>query len=361
MPDQLVYILLATILSLVVTKIVINLAKRWGILSLSYEGDDKGRRAVPLLGGVAIFVSLLVFLLIVLIFDERLTIGEITTWHYIGILLAGLIIVVGGALDDVYDLPPKYQIAFPLFAAIVAIAFGVGVEKMTNPFGGVILLEQIKYPFFAIGSHVVEFAFPGDIFTFLWLIGMMYTTKLLDAVDGLVTGISSIAAFMVMLLASTAAYLQPDVSLFSAILLGVLVGFLFWNFAPGRIFLGESGSVLCGFLVGLLAVISGGKIATALLVMGVPIIDTAWVIIRRLFWEGRSLAKGDEKHLHHRLIRAGLSKRQVLLFYYFVAAAFGVTTLFFQSREKLVALMILFVMVVLVAWFLVSRRSRRVS
>jgi len=128
----------------------------------------------------------------------------------------------------------------------------------------------------------------------------------------------------------------------------VCFGFLPFNFHPARIFLGEGGSTFTGFMIGVLAVISGGKIATALLVLGIPIMDAAWVIVRRL-WYGSSPFVGDKKHLHFRLLDVGLSQRQAVLFLYFLSAVFGGIAVFLQSWGKLIALGAMFLVMIVVA------------
>jgi UDP-GlcNAc:undecaprenyl-phosphate GlcNAc-1-phosphate transferase len=289
---------------------------------------------------LAIYTSVVVVTLGVLFLTSLLTSGEITFFHYTGILLGGLWLMIGGLLDDRYRLPPYLSIAAPALAAITAIICGVEVDKLTNPFGGIIILAPWQ----------------SDILVFVWLMGVMYTTKFLDGLDGLATSVSSVGAFMILLLALTAAYYQPDVALFATIILGALLGFLFWNYHPASIFLGEGGSTLVGFLLGILAVISGGKLATALLVLGIPVMDVAWVIVRRGRHGGwRAIWKGDRKHLHHRLLDMGWGQRRVMLFYVCVSTALGLLALLLQSGEKLVALVVLSVLMALGASYLVHK------
>jgi UDP-N-acetylmuramyl pentapeptide phosphotransferase/UDP-N-acetylglucosamine-1-phosphate transferase len=179
---------------------------------------------------------------------------------------------------------------------------------------------------------------------------VIYAMKFLDGLDGLATGISSIGTLMIFLLSLTAAYFQPDVALLSTVVLGAMFGFLVFNFHPAAIFLGEGGSTFVGFLVGILAVISGGKLATALLVIGIPLADVAFVVIRRWKRGGfKTIFSGDREHLHHKLLETGLSERGVVFCYYALAGGFGVLTLFLQSREKLIALGLLILVAILAA------------
>jgi len=181
---------------------------------------------------------------------------------------------------------------------------------------------------------------------------MMYTTKLLDGVDGLVSGVSLIGFVIIFLFTLTSKYYQPDIALASAILGGAILGFLFYNFNPASIFLGEGGSLFLGFALGVMAIISGGKIAIALLVMGIPILDVAWTIVRRFFSGQNPFKAADKKHLHHRLLALGLSQKQTVLVFYFLSASFGALALFLQSRGKLLALgLLLLLMLLLVIIF----------
>ncbi len=332
--------LVAFCLSAIATVFVKQLALRKGAVDVPKDGRRLHKQPIARLGGLAIFLSVLIVLIVVLATSDALTGGEITRVHYMGVLLGGLILMIGGYFDDRFDLPPRAAIIAPVLAALAVILFGVEVDKLSNPFGDVLILEPWQ----------------SNILVFVWLMIVMYTTKFLDGLDGLATSVSSVGVIMVMLLSLSVAYYQPDVALLSAISLGAFIGFLFWNFHPATIFLGEGGSTFVGFLLGVLAVISGGKLATALLVLGIPLLDVIWVVLRRTRTGGLAQAfKGDRKHLHHRLYDLGLSQRAIVYLYVFIASAFGVTALFLQSKEKLVALVILCVMMLAAVLFFIHK------
>lgn len=333
---------LAFLVSVLMTPFIRRLARHFGIVDRPNERKVH-HKPIPLCGGIAIYFAIGVALCANLYAMDILTDGEVNLHHYVGFLLGGLVLMIGGYLDDRYNLPPRYAFITPVVAALAAIMFGIEVDKLTNPFGGVIFLLPWQ----------------SDVLVFVWLMVVMYTTKFLDGLDGLATGISAIGALMVMLLSLTTAYFQPDVAVLAGISLGALLGFLLWNFHPASIFLGEGGSTFVGYLLGVLAVISGGKLATALLVLGIPLLDAIWVVTRRLWRGGLSAtARADRKHLHHRFLDLGWSQRQIVLTYYIVAAGFGVCTLFLQSREKLIALGLLTLMMILAALVLVSKEKR---
>lgn len=321
------------VLTLILTWAVKNLASRFGIVD-NPLGDGESRKIhclpIPLLGGVAIF------------FGFFLTLGGIWFWQpqiflhlysnqLLALLAGSVVLMIGGFLDDKYDLKPWQQFIFPVIAVLFVLYGGVNLTKITNPFGGTINLD-----FWRVGGRLVAV----DALVFVWLLGLTYTTKILDGLDGLVTGLTVIGSLMIYFLASTEKFYQPDVALVALIFAGANLGFLLLNFYPAKIFLGEGGSLLTGFVLGFLAIAAGGKIATTLLVMGLPALDVLATIIRR-FWAKRSPAQGDAGHLHYRLLQKGFSQRQAVLFYYLLAIIFGILTLFLQSQQKFWALLVL--------------------
>lgn len=333
----------AFIIAFFATVFVRYVATRWHIVDHPHHPKNVHTHPIPRLGGIGIYLAVAVAVIGSLLSSKWLVSGEIQYLQYIGFLLGGLILMVGGYVDDRFDLPPRYAIIAPLLASATVILCGVNIEKLTNPFGGVIYL------------HIWQ----SNIIVFLWLMVVMYTTKFLDGLDGLATSVTSIGSLMVLLLALTVAYFQPDVALLAAIVLGAQLGFLFWNFHPASIFLGEGGSTLVGYLVGMLAVISGGKLATALLVLAVPLLDVMWIVLRRWKQGGvKQIFVGDRKHLHHRLLDIGWGQTQIVLFYVLVAGLFGVSTLFLQSKEKVIILVLLAGLMLVAAAFFVKKERK---
>lgn len=323
----------AFILSLLLTELVRDLALRWGVVDVPSKPRKLHKEPMPLMGGAAIYFAFTIAVIPVLLLTDHFTAGDINDIHFVGLLLGGWILIIGGILDDMYELPPQQSVLFPLLACLVAVASGIGVSKVTNPFGD---------PFEI--SHSLS-----AVISFVWLMAIIYTTKLLDGLDGLATGVASIGSFMIALLALSVAYFQPDVALLALIACAAMLGFLVWNMNPATIFLGEGGSTFVGFLLGVLAIISGSKIATALLVVGIPALDVVFVAFER--WKlGKPIFHGgDRRHLHHKLLASGFSQRQVVFFYWLIATAFGATTLIFASWQKLLALSVLFVMMLVFA------------
>jgi len=320
--------------------------KKWGIIDRAKVEKRKiHTKNIPLGGGMAIFFAFFLCVLLGLWLNH---IGnDIPVRKLQGIFFGALILMIGGVLDDKYRLRPIQQIWFPLIASGVAIGFGVGLESITHPTGGVMYLNQIQISIDGLGKWLVL----ADTLVFFWLVGMMFTTKLLDGMDGLATGIVVIGAFMVFFISQQAQWFQPEVSLLSIIFAASCLGFLVWNFHPAKIFLGEGGSLFIGYILGALAIISGSKIATTLLVMGLPILDVGRVMIRRI-QKRQSVFVGDSEHLHFRLLESGLGQRKTVFLFYSIAFVFGISTLFLQTHEKIIALMFLFILMLLLGvWF----------
>jgi len=327
----------AVIISFIFTALIKQGAKRLNIFDDPQRAPERKIQPhpVPLLGGVAIYLTVITVILFNL---QDLLGGYLLDKHLWGLGLGGLVLIIGGILDDRYDLLPKYQLIFPSLAALIVVSCGIGINYITNPFGGIIALDQWQWTVFNYQSIPYKVILLADVFTVCWLMGMMYATKFLDGLDGLVSGITTIGSIIIFCLSLTQEVWQPETALLGLIIAGASLGFLILNFHPAKIYLGEGGSLLTGFLLGGLAIISGGKIATALLIMGLPLIDAAWVIFQRVFLDRQSPFKGDKKHLHFRLLDIGFSQQKTVLILYLITAVFGSTSLFLAGPQKLLSL-----------------------
>lgn len=329
-------VLTAFIVTVVMTPLVGKLARHFGILDHPDSGRKRHARVTPLMGGVALFLGLTAAISVAYLTGE-LPGEHIQGKFLIGILVASALLVLGGVLDDKFDLSPRKQIIWPILASLVVITSGIGVTFITNPFGGQLYLDEYAVTVLWWQGIPYKFTLLADIFTVVWLLTMTYTTKFLDGLDGLVSGVTVIGGFVIAAVSLMRDVSQPDTAMLALIVSAVFFGFLLFNFHPARIFLGEGGSTLAGFLLGVLAIISGGKIATTLLVLGLPLVDAGMVVLRRLRGH-RSPARGDRSHLHFRLLDIGFSPRQAVLVFYLLAALFGTATLFLGGGQKLIAL-----------------------
>lgn len=333
-------------LSLISTVLVRSLMIRLRIVDRPKAAKRKiHKKSIPLGGGLAIYAVLCIALLVLY---QGNVIGALFTSREIAALLLGsTVLIIGGLIDDKHPMHPGYQLLFPVIATLIVMIYGIGPTQITHPFGGTLHLDRWTFSFGAIGTFVVL----ADILVFLWLMGMMYTTKLLDGLDGLVTGIVCIGAITVFFLTRQPEWFQPEVGYVALAFAGACLGFLIFNWHPANIFLGEGGSLLAGFVLGFLAIVSGSKIATTLLVVGIPVLDIIRVMVRR--WQlKRSVFEGDNEHLHFKLLQTGLSQKQTVLLFYAMALLFGLIGLYLQSSQKIIALVFLVVLMLLLGvWF----------
>lgn len=335
-------------LALALTPAVKRLAVALGCVDLPDEPRKIHDRPMPLLGGLAVYLAFLAPLAVYLAWGHP-DFVVVPMKFFAAIIFGGLVLMIGGFLDDKYHLPPKVLWLFPAVAAVIVIisGIGVGITELSNPFGAPFRLD---FKVFGLPAPI--------IFVFAWMMGMMFTTKFLDGLDGLTSGVAFIAGLTLFFLSLGLKVNQPITATLAIIFCGALAGFLIYSFYPAKIFLGEGGSTFLGFMLGVLSIILGAKIATALLVMGIPILDVAWVIVRRL-WYGASPFRGDRQHLHFRLLDIGLSQRQAVLLLYAISALFGFTAVFLQSFGKLIALVILFCVMLALAIGVVMAYKRK--
>lgn len=341
--------ILAFVLAAIATPLVKKIAWRTGCVDVPRPPRNLHRNSVAKLGGLAVYTAF-TFAVLAYWWSGGIHPEVVPAKFIAALLLGGLVLVVGGFFDDKYDLSPKILWLFPALAALIVIwsGIGVGITFLTNPLGGIIPLD-----FVILGIPA------SAMFIFVWLNGMMYTTKFLDGLDGLVAGIGVIAGLTLFALSLTEKVNQPITASFALILVGALAGYLLYAKYPASIFLGEGGSTLVGFILGVLSVILGAKIATALLVMGVPILDVAYVILQRL-WHRKSPFVGDRLHLHFRLIDLGYTQKQTAFILYLVSAVFGFSAVLLQSTGKLIAFgMLVAVMIGLVGFLVYGYKHKR--
>jgi UDP-GlcNAc:undecaprenyl-phosphate GlcNAc-1-phosphate transferase len=313
------------------TPLMIRIGKRLRLIDRPH-GPYVDVRPLVRLGGVAIFISFALTSLIFLPLDKHLT----------ALLLGGLWLAVIGTIDDTFDLSPLALGAAHILAALILVLGGLGMNFVTNPLaflGGpsIFYLDIWEIPF-TIGNVTYHLTLLADLFTLLWVFGLINIVDWLDGLDGLASGVGVIAAAVI--LGISLVFHTPVTATLSLALGGVLLGFLFFNFSPAKILLG-SGGYLLGFLIATLAIYSGGKIATALLVLALPVLDTLIVLMGRLR-RGQPLHWGDKTHLHHRLLEKGLSVRQVVFLEWGLCGLLGAAAFFLTGWQKLLAIVAVF-------------------
>jgi len=322
-------------LALAITPLASRLGRRLRIVD-----RPGGRRAhkgeVSRLGGVALFGA---FMLAIGAAAWRggLTAGYSTDdfTRLNGLLIGGVGAFLFGLADDRLDLAPGLQFVLQFALSLIALATLLWLERFTLPALGLVALSDYSW-----GAWVYV------PLTTLWVMGMMNTVNWLDGLDGLAAGVGAILCLVLTVHMHRVG--QPNVGLLPLALLGALLGFLPYNFAPARVFLGSAGAYFLGYALGGLGLIAGGRAPTVLLVMGLPIVDVAWQIFDRLR-RRRSPAQADRGHLHFRLLDLGLSERAIVFVYWGYCALFGLLALVVSSwLYKLIALVAIGAVVVIV-------------
>jgi UDP-GlcNAc:undecaprenyl-phosphate GlcNAc-1-phosphate transferase len=337
--------------------VVANVARRFGVMDQPGSLERKReRRPTPLWGGVAIIVVLSVVILG--LHHLGLLPHGLVAWNTIvGLLIGGGVLLIGGMLDDRYALPPWAQVLWTIVAVSIVVLSGVTISTLRNPFGGLVSVAGTEFELGVFLGHAFRLHVPGDALAFVWILTLTYTTKVLDGLDGLVAGLTTIAAVLIIGVALRPELNQPDVAVLAAAGAGAFAGFLVWNAPPATVFLGEAGSTFAGFFLGSIAVISGSKVATTLLILGVPIVDLALVVLGRLR-DGKRVVVGDGRHLHFRLLAAGVSEKNAVLFFYTAAILFGLVGLLASTAAKIVSFLLLSGIMVFVSRSL-ERRGKK--
>jgi UDP-GlcNAc:undecaprenyl-phosphate GlcNAc-1-phosphate transferase len=323
-PWLLVALVAAAAVSFALTPLVRRLAVRFDAVDL--PGHRRvNTKPVPRGGGVAVAAAFIVvtlgllaanavapFMSVPLSIDGR---------DLLGLLLGGALAAAFGVIDDALDLRARWQFGGQFGLALFAIFCGFVVDFINNPFG----------------PGIVHFAGPFAFgFTVLWIAGMINSINFIDGLDGLSSGIGLIAALTLGIISLTTQVGQSFVAVLCFALAGSLLGFLRWNFHPASIFVGTSGVMFIGYTLALLSILGTAKVAVAMLVLGVPIIDAFWIIVRRLA-QGRSPFSPDRGHLHHRLLDIGLSHRQTVLLIYAICIGLGALALLLSGATQLYA------------------------
>ncbi|WP_461200832.1 glycosyltransferase family 4 protein [Anoxybacillus sp. TBDG-1] len=276
------------------------------------------QKIMPRLGGLAIFISFIVGYFVL----------QPASPYATAIVIGATIIVLTGVLDDIYELSPKWKLLGQIIAAIVVIYGGIRIDFINLPFGG----------------HL-EFGLLSIPITMLWIIGITNAINLIDGLDGLAAGVSSIALVTIAGMAATMGNTYVFVFAMSLLLLGSTLGFLLYNFHPAKIFMGDTGALFLGYMISVLSLL-GFKNVTVfsliipIFILGVPISDTLFAIVRRIV-NKQPLSAPDKSHLHHCLLRLGYSHRQTVLIIYGMAAMFGVSAVVLSKATMFGALLVI--------------------
>lgn len=332
---HLAILFIALVSTYLITPVIGKLAVR--IKAVDYPTERKvHREPVPRLGGVSIYIGFViafVFYMLFRITTNTYSAGEViaNNMDIIGIFAGATFMFAFGCLDDIYQITARFKFLGQIAAAVIVVSFGVIIEFVGNPAGGLINIPRN----FAI------------VLTIFWIVGLTNTFNFIDGLDGLAAGVGTIAIFA--LYFSSMETGKFNIALILVALAGTLLGFLRHNFNPAKIFMGDSGSMFLGFILGAITVQTAAKSTATLallvpiVIMGVPIFDAGYAIWRR-FINKKPLTVADKEHIHHRLLKRGFSHRKaVLLIYGWTAVLSGVgIALRFANGPLRLALLVVF-------------------
>lgn len=312
--------IISSLTTLLVTPILIVISKRLNVIDRPNNRKIHSQ-AKPTLGGLAIFAGVLAGFLYLQPFHE----------HMLAIIIGACIMLLTGLIDDLIDLKPLYKLIGQIASAIVVVSSGLIIDKMTIPFIGTVSLGGL-----------------GVIMTILWIVAASNAINLIDGLDGLAAGVSAIGLSSVLVMAILDA--QVIVIYLTIILIGSCLGFLYHNFYPSKIFMGDTGALFLGYsiaivsMLGLFKNVAFFSSLVPMIVLAIPIFDTIHAIIRRRM-SNRSIASADKNHLHYELMKMGYSHRVSVLIIYAFSIFFGLMAIIFNSATLLSSFIILLIII----------------
>lgn len=338
------------LIAYLLTKPMIEFAKKTGLITdrkKRYHPAHTHIGIVPRGGGLPIYLSILLSSFVFLNINKIIA----------GVLIAGALVVIMGLIDDYYDISPYLRFIANIAISTLVIMFGLGIPYLSNPFGGVIRLDQWHFTFNFLGKHTILIL--ADMLAIIWL---TWTTNMVNwskGIDGQLPGFVGITAFFLGLLSQR--FTGHDINIqsvmiFSFIVAGAFLGFLPYNFYPQKIMPGYGGGALAGLLLGILSILSFGKIGTTFLILSIPMIDASYTIIRRIK-NRTSPFRADWGHFHHKLMEIGWGKRRIAAFYWIITFILGIASLFLTGIEKLIAFIT--VAVILIAFILIIENIKK--
>lgn len=321
--------LFAGLITYAFTPFVIKLAQKYNFID-----DPKKHKhpkvihtyPVPRGGGAATFLGIFLASIIFLPLDKHLS----------GILIGAILVTILGLIDDKFDISPYKRLFVQFLIAGIPILAGIGISFITNPFNGILDLSHPQFKFILFGQERSIWIL-SDAFAIFWIVFLMNMLNMgAKGVDGQLPGVVVVSALTIAALSLkfSADIAQWPVIILASITAGAYLGFLPWNFYPQKIMPSYSGATLAGYLLAILSILSTTKVGTLFVVLGVPLVDTGYTITRRIF-SGKSPVWGDRGHLHHKLLDAGLTKRQVSVFYWAATAFLGIIALNLNASYKL--------------------------
>ncbi len=346
-------IVVASICGFLVSALLTWALSNWARKRKAFMHEPRERdihsKPVPRVGGMAMVATFIIVVVIANIINPDLfatlgfpfkILGVSIDKRLLGLLLGSVILAISMAVDDYRGLKPWVKLFWQAVVWAVVVACGIGLVYLNNPFGIAINLGSVTSSV-QLGDAVYHIVWIADIILFFWLVGMMNAVNFIDGADGLAGGIGIIGFIVIGILSLMPTVGQPAVAMLSFAAAAVTAGFLIFNIYPAKVFLGDVGAMWIGFMLAVLSVISGGKLATLFLVLALIIIDGFVVVINRIIKGKDPLATADQTHIHHRFMQAGLSVRASVLLIWIVSACFGFIGLVTEGRTKWTLVLIL--------------------
>lgn len=346
----------STLIAFFVSILTTYCLMRWARKNHKFMPAPKGRdihtKPIPRVAGLAMVV---VFTLMILVLnylqpDLFAELGfPFRFWgididkRLLGVLLGGLALAAVMAVDDARGIKAGWKLFWQIVVWSVVVVCGIGLVALNNPFGQTVDLAHWQSTI-QLGGTIYHFVWLADLLFLVWLIGMMNAVNFVDGVDGLAAGLGIIGFVVIGLLSLFRTGVdQPAVAMLAFVAAAVTAGALVFNFHPAKVFLGDAGAMWIGYLLAVLSVIYGGKLATLFLVLAVPIVDGLIVAAARIMRHQNPLTTPDQTHIHHRFIRAGFSVTTSVLIIYAISAVYGVVALATEGATKWILLGILLV------------------
>ena len=330
----------AFVISFAATPIVKSFANRVGAIDVPKDSRRMHTHPIPRLGGLAIFLG---FLLSVVLFAD-------ISREVQGILLGSVVIVIVGVIDDIVPLPALVKFVVQILAALIAVYHDVVINIITNP----VFWGATDYLIFGYFSVPV---------TVLWIVAITNSVNLIDGLDGLAAGVSAISSFTMMIIAIVVA--DANVAVIMAALAGSCLGFLPYNRNPAKIFMGDTGALLLGYVLATVSIIGLFKLYAVIsfvipfLVVGLPLFDTVFAFLRRIL-SGRSPMSADRGHFHHRLIDMGFNQKQAVAIAYAISGILGLCAVVIATNGEIQAIILLaaFFVAAVIAVFVMKGTGR---
>ncbi|MEG2137023.1 MAG: MraY family glycosyltransferase [Oscillospiraceae bacterium] len=314
-------LLVAALVSFITTPVVKAFAQKVGAIDVPKDGRRMHDHPIARMGGLAIVLG---FMLSVILFVD-------ITKSMQGMLLGGVIIVVLGIFDDIYSLPAMFKFVVQIVAALVAVLSGNVISVLSNP------NIFSANPYWDLGVLAIPI-------TVIWIVAITNAVNLIDGLDGLAVGVSTISSMTLLVIAM--AFSEGEVSILMAALAGACIGFMPYNLNPAKIFMGDTGSTFLGFILATVSIQGLFKFpmiisfAVPFLMLGLPIFDTAFAFIRRIS-HGQNPMHADRSHVHHRLIDMGFSQKQAVAVLYMISAILGLSAVVLTTGGPLKAMLLL--------------------